>query len=421
MEDREMKTPSKIMTIFYLVLILVFVIGLSTLSTRIWGGKPEQPVKPDTLMIKKDMTLGQFGQDNALPDQVLKDIFDLKAKSDLNKKLDEYGTIDEINAMVTEKLALASEHATKNWVKIPVKFGLWFAFLSMVFILSKKRKITSKIRNRLLFSAVFIFGVVMGSDPGPMGTVKDAIHLYGSAHAIFPPRMIALSVFLILVLLANKYICAWGCQAGTLQDLIFRINRTDRQKAVMGRQIKLPFILTNTIRILFFCGFTTAAFLWGMDIIDPIDPFKLFKPMYIELFGGIFLCILLLSGLFVYRPWCHLFCPFGLVGWLVEKISLIRISVDYKTCIACGKCATACPSTVMAAILKRDTFVIPDCFACYTCREACPTDSIQFSRRKRTLPPDSFEVMSRLPRSENFQELKNSKSDNSHGILAFRT
>jgi len=394
MGDREMKTPSKIMTIFYFMLIMLFVIGLSTISTRIWGGKPEQPVKPDTLMIKKDMTIGQFGQVNALSDKVLKDIFDLKAKSDMEKKLDEYGTINEINSRVTERLALASENATKNWIKIPVKFGFWFAFLLMVFILSKKQKITSKIRNRLLFSAVFIFGVIMGSDPGPMGTVKDAIHLYGTAHAIFPPRMIALSIFLILVLLANKYICGWGCQAGTLQDLIFRINRTDMRKAVIGRQIKLPFVLTNTIRFLFLCGFTLAAFFWGTDIIDPIDPFKIFKPMYLGLFGGVFLFILFFAGLFVYRPWCHLFCPFGLVGWFVEKISLVRISVDYHTCIACGKCAAACPSTVMEAILKQDKFVIPDCFACYTCREVCPTDSIQFSRRKRILPPlDHFNTI----------------------------
>ncbi|MBU3947481.1 MAG: 4Fe-4S binding protein [Proteobacteria bacterium] len=74
------------------------------------------------------------------------------------------------------------------------------------------------------------------------------------------------------------------------------------------------------------------------------------------------------------------------IGWLVEKASLVRISVNYETCIACQKCATACPSTVMDAILKRNKTTIPDCFACYTCREVCPTDSISFSSRKRTLP-----------------------------------
>ncbi len=58
-----------------------------------------------------------------------------------------------------------------------------------------------------------------------MGTIKDAIALFGAKGVIFPPRMIALTVFLLLVVLANKFICAWGCQVGTLQDLIFRLNR----------------------------------------------------------------------------------------------------------------------------------------------------------------------------------------------------
>jgi Fe-S-cluster-containing hydrogenase component 2 len=369
------------------IVIIVIVVGLSILSGRIWGGKPEQSQGPGELVIEKEMTVGRFGQANALPDKVLKEIFDLKTKADLERALSEYGTTDQVISMVKKKLALTAEHESKNWIKIPVKFFLWFIFLSMVFIFSKKREVTSGVRNGLLFAAVLIFGVIMGSDPSPMGTVKDAIHLYGTARVIFLPRIIALTVFLAIVFFANKYICAWGCQIGTLQDLIFRINQADGQKAVMGRQIKIPFVLTNSVRFIFFCVFTFFAFSLGTDIIETVDPFKIYNPTHLGLTGGVFIGMLLLASLFIYRPWCHLFCPFGLVGWLVEKISLVRISVNYETCIACQRCATACPSTVMGAILRRDKKTIPDCFACYTCREVCPTNSIQFSTRKRTLPP----------------------------------
>jgi ferredoxin len=383
----DMKKHPQLKTAMYFVVIIVLVIGLSAISIRIWGGKAEETSEMKDLIINKEMTINQFGQANALPNAVLKEIFDLKVKSDLEKRLDAYGTPDQIKSMVNRNLALASEHASKNWSKIPVKFGLWVIFLSTVFILLKKRNVTSGARNWLLFTALVIFGVAMGSDPSPMGTVKDAIHLYGTAHAIFPPRMIALSIFVALVLLANKYICAWGCQAGTLQDLIFRINQNDKQKTVIGRQIKPPFALTNTIRFIFLCVFTIFAFSWGLDIIEPIDPFKIYNPTHLGLMGGIFVGMLLLASAFMYRPWCHFFCPFGFLGWLVEKASLIKISVNYETCIACQKCAKACPSTVMGAILRRDKKTIPDCFACYTCREVCPTDSIRFSSRKRTIPP----------------------------------
>ena len=368
-------------------IIIVLVVVLSAISSRIWGGKPEQLSIPKKHLLEKEMTVARFGQANGFSDQVLKEIFGLKTRSDLEKKLSEYGTDDQVVSMVNKKLALASEHASKNWVKIPLKFGLWFIFLFIVFIVQRKRKILPGLRIGLLMVSIFIFGVVMGSDPSPMGTVKDAIHLYGAAHVVFPPRMIALSIFLAIVLIANKYICAWGCQAGTLQDLIFRINQTDKQKAVIGRRIKIPFVVSNTIRFVFFCVFTIVTFAWGIDIIDPVDPFKIFKPAHLGLAGVFFVGMVLLASLFIYRPWCHLFCPFGLTGWLMEKISLVRIKVNYETCIACQKCAAVCPSTVMGAILKRNKKTIPDCFACYACREACPTNSISFTTGRRTLPP----------------------------------
>ncbi|MBU0991035.1 MAG: 4Fe-4S binding protein [Proteobacteria bacterium] len=382
-----MTNHSSSKTLILLVALAALIVGLSAVSNRIWGGKPEARPKPSELKIEKEMTVTQFGRANELPNNILKAIFGLKDKSDLEKKLSEYGTADQISSMVNKKFALASESASKNWIKIPLKFALWFAFLGTTFILLRNRKVTASLRKWLLFAAVLIFGVILGADPSPMGTVKDAIHLYGTAHVIFPPRMIALAIFLAIVFLANKYICAWGCQIGTLQDLIFHINQTDKRKPIIGRQIKLPFALTNSIRVMFLCVFTFVAFSWTIDIIEPIDPFKIFKPAYLGLSGGVFVGLLWLASLFIYRPWCHLCCPFGLVGWIVERFSLAKISVNYETCIACQKCATACPSTVMGAILKRDRKTIPDCFACYTCREVCPTDSISFSTRKRTSPP----------------------------------
>lgn len=381
---------SPLKTALSFILLIVLVVGLSLLSDRIWSGKSETLPEPKKLVLEMEITVNQFGKANELPGSVLKEIFDLQAKSDLDKKLHEFGTADQVASRVAKKLALAAESASKNWLKIPLKFALWMIFLSAIFIRLRKRKVVSGLRKYLLFASVLIFGVAMGSDPSPMGTVKDAVHLYGTTRAVFPPRMIALAIFLAIVFLANKYICAWGCQLGTLQDLIFQINRTNRHKAVFGRQIKLPFALTNSVRFLFFCGFTLVAFLLAFDIIGWIDPFKVFKPAALGLYGGIFLGMLLVASLFIYRPWCHLFCPFGLAGWLVEKTSLVKIKVNYGTCIACQKCAAACPSTVMAVILKRDKKTIPDCFACYACREACPSGSIRFSTGKRTQPPKDF-------------------------------
>ncbi|MHB0995435.1 MAG: hypothetical protein ACYC2I_03585 [Elusimicrobiales bacterium] len=54
------------------------------------------------------------------------------------------------------------------------------------------------------------------------------------------------------------------------------------------------------------------------------------------------------ASLFIYRPWCHIFCPFGLAGWVAEKISVYRVRVDCGKCVACGDCLAACPSGAVA-------------------------------------------------------------------------
>lgn len=382
-----MKKKNPWIVLVSFVLLTACVLGLSLVSMQQWGGKPEETPEAQPLVWQDDMTVADFGQQNGLPNPTLKTLFGLTSPADLQKKVTEFGlTREDVLAQAGKTKTLTAEYESKNWIKIPLKFGLWIVFLAVVFVLLRKRRITPAVRKWLYLIAVAVFGVVMGSDPSPMGTVKDAIALLGAKGVVFPPRMIALTVFLTMVLLANKFICAWGCQLGTLQDLIFRLNRDGQDKTGVLRQYKPPFAVTNGIRIAFFVVFTIAAFVWATDIIDPVDPFKTFKPAVLGLGGGLFIAGILVLSLFIYRPWCHLFCPFGLVGWLVEKIGLFHVKVDYDTCIACEACAKACPSTVMNAILKRGR-VIPDCFACGVCLGVCPTGSIRFDAGRRSKPP----------------------------------
>jgi ferredoxin len=372
----------------YFLVIVFAVVFLSSLSNRLMGGKTEEMKEQKPLSIAESMTIEEFGKVNGLSKEVLKEVFGITVKEDLQKTIGATGIPkEEVLSKITKEGALHEEFESKNWVLIPIKFALWIGFLTMVFVYMRKGLITPKIRRTFYFVAVAVFGVILGSDPSPMGTVKDAVVLFGTKGVIFPPRMIALTIFLVMVFLANKFICSWGCQFGTLQDTIFRLNRKEHDRAGLFFQIKLPFVLTNTIRIATLCVLAIVAFAWGFDIIGAVDPFKIYKPSVVAVYGWVFIGAVLVAGLFVYRPWCHLFCPFGLVGWIVEKISFFKIQVNYDTCIACEACAKACPSSVMEAILKRER-TIPDCFSCATCIGVCPTNSISLKSGKRTMPPD---------------------------------
>jgi len=372
--------------IFSFLVLVAAVVSLSFISSRMWGGRSEDAPAMKALVFSDKMTVAEFGSANDLQPKLLKKVFGLESQADRLKPITalEVGE-EQLSRRMEQALAIQAEHASKSWGKILVKFLLWLAFLVFIFGLMRRARITAANRKWLLLIPVGVFGVILGSDPSPMGTVKDAVVLLGTQRVLFPPRLIAFFVFILMVVLANKFICSWGCQLGTLQDVIFRFNRDAKDRKGLLKQFKVPFIISNTVRVFFFVALTAAAFIWSTDIVEQIDPFKVFKPQVLGLAGIVFVGLILGMSLFIYRPWCHFFCPFGLVGWLVEKASIFKISVDYNKCISCEACAKACPSTVMDAILRRDR-IIPDCFSCGTCVEVCPEGAVSFRSGKRDIP-----------------------------------
>lgn len=363
------------------IALLAAVIGLSALSQSFMPEKPEGTKPAPAITLQPGMTVEAIGIKYGIPAPVLAETFKLEKGASLSGDAASFGmTEKEINKRLARSYALAKEEGGKDWIKIAVKFALWFLFMGYLLLTLLKGGLGKKKRIILYVAAVALFGAILGSDPSPMGTVKDALVLYGKSGAIFPPRLIAMTVFLLTVFIANKFICSWGCQFGTLQDLIFRINRDKADRKGILPQVKIPFSVTNGVRIVLFAVFSVIAAGWGVDIIKPVDPFGFFNPLALSAIAASFIGFLLVLSLFVYRPWCHLFCPFGLAGWVVEKFSIFRIRVNREKCIDCKACVKACPSTVMGAILN-DERVIPDCFSCATCMDACPTGALTFGKR----------------------------------------
>ena len=151
--------------LFWLI-SLVLVVLFSSLSTQLWGGKSEKIEEPRALTIQEDMTLAEFGEVNQLPNSVLMSVLGLTAEEDLQKKLKDCGlSLEEIRQQVNKALVLQSEHESKNWFKIPVKFASWLIFLGIVFFLVRKNRMTPQKRKGFFIASVMIFGIALGSDP----------------------------------------------------------------------------------------------------------------------------------------------------------------------------------------------------------------------------------------------------------------
>lgn len=398
--------PSKILRVFLpFLLVTALVVSGSFLSVSLWGSKPEKIETSEIKIDSPDLTILQIAERNRLPlNPVLKaaGIDSAAASTKSVAQLDL--SSEQFKTKIEKSLVLYSEEQSKNWLKIFLKFLLWFAILPIPFILLFKKKLSPKKRLLLTGAGAAVFGIVFGSDPSPMGTVKDALFLLTAHGTVFVPRIIALAVFLATVVIANKFICSWGCQFGLLQEFLFRINRNRKDRKGIIRQIKVPFVVSNSIRMITFVGLIAGGLLWGFDIIEPVDPFKIFHPSVLLRTGIAFIAAILIMSLFIYRPWCHFFCPFGLVSWLFEKLAIFRIKVDYDKCIACMACSKNCPSNVMDTILKKGR-IKPDCFSCGTCIESCPTDAVSFTLSREDTGGFQDALVNKQKRREKNQDL----------------
>ncbi len=373
------------------VLSVAAVVVLSVLSVALWGEKPEKTAVHEVVIPDAQMTPAQIARSNDIPLKPVLKALGVDTAGARTATIAGLGiSAGEAAAKIKRSLIEYEEHLSKNWIKIFIKFGLWFLILPIPFVLMFRKRLSPTRRKLLAGLGVVIFGVALGADPSPMGTVKDAVFLISAHGTVFPPRIIALGIFLLTVVVANKFICSWGCQFGLLQEFLFRLNRRKTDRRGQSKQYKPPFWLSNSIRVAVFAAFTAVGVLWAFDFIGYVDPFKIFNPAVMTVAGIGFVLIVLALSLFVYRPWCHFACPFGLVSWLFEKLAIFRIKVDYNKCIACDACAVTCPSTVMSAILKKDKRTVPDCFACGVCIETCPTDAVSFTASRK--PQGSYEL-----------------------------
>jgi len=260
---------------------------------------------------------------------------------------------------------------------ILVKFVLWIATVVVATLLLRRHKMTSKIRLAFLVGGVLLFGFIFGllipngMNPNPVASLRTLLTNVLVRGQFVLPIAAMLIILLLTVFVSNKSICGWGCQLGLLQDLLHRIPLP---------KWKPPFWLSNGVRILAFLGLVGGLIAAGLDWIGLIDPFQIFS-FNLTWAIGLFSAAVLATSLFVYRPWCRFLCPFGLLGWLVEQVSLMRPRVDREICKECQLCVRACPSGAMADFYEGKA-LHADCFACGACIEACPQDDALAWRTK---------------------------------------
>lgn len=226
----------------------------------------------------------------------------------------------------------------------------------------------------LLFS-VLIIGFFLGKSPNPMEETVRMFKISCGFHACSFRGLMLIVLFVIVTIIGNKIICGWACPFGSVQELLFILSSRIKK-------IRLPLIVTNTVRVLIFILFLLVLLglvggPGGFAIYHYINPFNIFVPYFKPVILLVAILLFLVASLFVYRPFCRLVCPFGLMSWLLENFSIFKIRVDHDKCVKCKICYKFCPTGAINGKVEGDK-IPKECFSCGRCLGKCPQKAIRY-------------------------------------------
>lgn len=265
------------------------------------------------------------------------------------------------------------------WALPRVWVGALLALAGVILLMTGKLK--SSIRAASLLVIFFCFAVLsnlslgsfsdgMGLHPSPMCTVEKPFIFVQMGRAVPMVFLAILSFVAFISFLANKIFCGWNCPIGAIQELLHRVPLPGKLKTT------LPFRVTNSIRFAVFIGFIAVLFTTGYSVYAYINPFEFLHwslewaviPAFVVTFVG---------ALFIFRPFCYLLCPLGMLTWPIEQMALLKVRVDKKACTMCMRCVKASPCPTVPAILEEKS-IRPDCHACGICIASCPEKALRF-------------------------------------------
>ena len=229
------------------------------------------------------------------------------------------------------------------------------------------------------------------SCPGALGACP-----IGAMQSLFDARRrkFAFSVvgyLAALGLLVGRFICGWLCLFGLIQELLYKIplpklkvpKKIDRVLRYLKYAVLLilvfllPFFWRSELGVgePFFC-----KYLCPVGTLEGGVPLVLLQEQLKSAAGFRFrwkfalMALVLLSSVYIHRPFCKYLCPLGAFYALFQKVSVLRLKLDGEKCVSCGKCEKTCP---MDVAVTRDPNSA-ECIRCGACVRACPAGALRF-------------------------------------------
>jgi len=245
----------------------------------------------------------------------------------------ESGYVYATNQMPTQR--------SQGWEYFDVAV-LTLALATTTWLALKKRS-----RQGLIWMSVFslaYFGFYRQGCICSVGSVQNvSLALFNTTYAIPLSALLFFIIPLLFALAYGRVFCAGVCPLGAIQELS-AIKPVKLNKTVEAVLASVPFLYL-ALAVLF--SATNSQFL--ICRYDPfIGIFRLDAPFTMIVFGA----LLLLSGIFLNRPYCRFLCPYGVLLNIFSRFAGKHLTITPAECTNCRLCEEACPYN---AILPSDS------------------------------------------------------------------
>ena len=239
---------------------------------------------------------------------------------------------------------------------------------------------------------VCVPGMNCYSCPGALGSCP-----IGSMQAIFDNRHRGIGAYVIgylaiIGLFVGRFICAWLCLFGLIQELLYKI---PTPKLTVPDKIDKPlrylkyvmlFVMVFLLPFFYRTQYGTGEpffckYICPVGTLEGGIPLVLLNSMMRGALGWLFrwkfllLILCIAASVFIYRPFCKYICPLGAFYGLFQKVSLIRMRVDKEKCVDCGICARTCKMNVDPHRTPNSN----ECIRCRECIHACPMNALSMN------------------------------------------